>query len=92
MSMDIDSILNAMQWPAMIATLVAAWLVGSQTKARRSAGFWCFILSNVLWVVWGWHAQAYALIALQFGLLLLNVRGTRKNDARADSSKSSAGE
>jgi len=82
--MDMDSFLNAMQWPAMIATLVAAWLVGSQTKAKRSAGFWCFILSNVLWVIWGWHARAYALIGLQFGLFLINVRGTRKNDSARD--------
>ena len=72
--------LDAVQWPAMAATLVAAWLVASQSKRRRSLGFWCFLLSNVLWVVWGWHDRAWALIALQAGLFALNVRGAWKNE------------
>ena len=72
--------LDALQWPAMAATLVAAWLVASQSKRKRSLGFWCFILSNVLWVVWGWHDRAWALIALQAGLFALNLRGARKNE------------
>jgi hypothetical protein len=72
--------LDAVQWPAMAATLVAAWLVGSQSKRKRSIGFWCFILSNVLWIVWGAHDRAWALIALQIGLFALNLRGARKNE------------
>lgn len=75
-----NEILNAVQWPAMIATLVAAWLVASQAKRKRSLGFWCFIVSNVLWGVWGWHDHAYALVALQLGLFALNLRGARKNE------------
>ncbi|MBI5275912.1 MAG: hypothetical protein HY854_05575 [Burkholderiales bacterium] len=75
-----ESLLNALQWPAMVVTLVAAWLVASQGKARRQWGFWCFIASNVLWAIWGWHDGAYALIALQVGLFVLNLRGARKND------------
>lgn len=75
-----NEFLDALQWPAMVVTLVAAWLVASQQKGKRSWGFWCFILSNVLWIVWGWHDGAYALIALQVGLFALNVRGVRKND------------
>lgn len=75
-----NEVLNAVQWPAMIATLIAAWLVASQTKRKRSWAFWCFLVSNVLWVVWAWHDHAYALIALQVGLFALNVRGARKNE------------
>ncbi|HEY1329295.1 MAG TPA: hypothetical protein VGI14_20345 [Casimicrobiaceae bacterium] len=74
------SLLEAIQWPAMVTTLVAAWLVAAQSKRKRSWGFWCFVASNVLWIAWGWHAGAYALIALQIGLFALNVRGLRKND------------
>lgn len=70
--------MDFMQWPAMVATLVAAWLVASRSKTRRSAGFLWFTASNALWMVWGWHAQAWALIGLQIGLLALNVRGIRK--------------
>ncbi|WP_414478949.1 hypothetical protein [Pseudomonas lactis] len=54
----------------MAVTGIAAWLIGSQRPARRMAGFFCFILSNVLWVIWGAYAGAYALIVLQICLCL----------------------
>jgi len=75
-----EAYLDALQWPAMTVTLVAAWLVGSQSKRKRAWGFWSFIAGNVLWVAWGWHDGAYALIALQVGLFALNVRGAKKNE------------
>ena len=34
----------------------------------------------MLWIVWGWHDGAYALIALQLALAALNIRGVFKND------------
>jgi hypothetical protein len=72
--------IDALQWPAMATTLLAAWLVASQSKGKRSFGFWVFIVSNVLWTIWGWHTRAFALVALQLGLFVLNVRGARKNE------------
>lgn len=75
-----DALLDAVQWPAMAVTLVAAWLVASRSKGRREAGFWIFIASNVLWIVWAWHTRAWALIGLQVGLFIMNVRGAVKND------------
>jgi hypothetical protein len=71
--------LDAIQWPAMVVTLVAGWLVASKRSRRRYWGFWTFILSNVLWVVWGWHTSSYALVALQGGLFCMNVRGAGEN-------------
>lgn len=73
-------LLDAVQWPAMAVTLVASWLVASSSKRRRNWGFWCFVASNILWVTWGWHAQAYALITLQIGLFALNLRGINKTE------------
>ena len=70
---------NAIQWPAMIVTLLAAWLVASKRQKRRNFGFWVFILSNVLWIAWGWHVGSYALILLQVGLFAMNLRGAREN-------------
>lgn len=67
------------QWPAMVASVAAAWLVGSQREGRRNWGFWVFLASNVLWVAWGWHAGAWALVALQVCLAALNVRGVKKS-------------
>ena len=75
-----DFLVDALQWPAMAATLIAAWLVGSRSRRKRGAGFWFFLVSNVLWVLWGWHDSAYALVALQIGLFFENLRGARKNE------------
>jgi len=72
--------LDLIQWPAMAVTVLAAWLVASRALKKRNVGFWAFLASNVLWVIWGWHAGAYALIALQFCLAALNVRGALKSD------------
>jgi hypothetical protein len=68
-----------MQWPAMLVTVAAAWLTGSQAKRRRNWGFWSFLASNVLWVAWGWYAHAWALIVLQVCLAAMNIRGAKKN-------------
>jgi hypothetical protein len=75
--------LDLIQWPAMATTVATAWLVASQSKTRRAVGFWVFLASNVLWIVWGWQARAYALVVLQFALAALNVRGARKNEPSA---------
>ena len=72
---------NAIQWPAMLVTVVAAWMIASQKKFKRNWGFWLFLLSNVLWIIWGWHDRAYALIALQVCLAVLNIRGVKKNES-----------
>ena len=71
--------MDALQWPAMAVTVLAAWLVASQRKFKRNWGFWIFLISNVLWILWGIHDGAYALILLQVCLALLNIRGAMKN-------------
>ena len=73
--------LDLIQWPAMVVTVVAAWLVGSRSKRRRGVGFWVFLASNVLWIVWGVPAHAYALIVLQVALAAMNMRGASRNEA-----------
>jgi hypothetical protein len=73
--------IDLVQWPAMAVTVVAAWYVSSQTETRRGVGFWCFLGSNVLWIIWGWHTAAYALIVLQLCLAVMNIRGAYKNEA-----------
>ena len=72
--------LNLLQWPAMIVTVIAAWLIASQAKRRREVGFWCFLLSNGLWIVWGLNDHAHALVVLQIALAILNIRGAYKNE------------
>ena len=72
--------IDMLQWPAMVVTVAAAWLVAAQSRRKRTVGFWVFLASNVLWAVWGWHTGAYALIVLQVALAIMNVRGVYKND------------
>jgi len=75
--------LDVIQWPAMIVTILAAWFVASRDRHRRKVGFWLFLASNLLWVIWGWHTRAYALIVLQLCLAVMNIRGERKNRSQA---------
>lgn len=79
-----SDLLHQLQWPAMAVTVLAAWLVASRSRRKRTWGFWCFLLSNVLWVIWGWHDRAYALVVLQVALAALNIRGVYKNDPDAE--------
>ena len=73
--------LDWVQWPAMVVTVLASWLVASKTEGRRNFGFWVFMLSNALWIVWGLHASAIALVALQVCLAALNIRGAVKTES-----------
>jgi len=77
---DVDTLLDLLQWPAMAVTLVAAFLVGARHAKKRVVGFWTFIASNVLWIVWGLHDGAWALIALQAGLAAMNIRAIVRNE------------
>ena len=76
------TLLDLAQWPAMLVTLIAAWFVASTQRRRRRIGFWLYLASNVLWVVWGLHTHAYALILLQLCLAAMNIRGERKTQAQ----------
>jgi hypothetical protein len=75
--------LNQLQWPAMMVTIVSVWLIASQSKSKREVGFWLCLLSNVLWVAWGWNAKTYSIVAMQFALAILNFRGVYKNEPRS---------
>lgn len=75
-----DEFIDFLQWPAMLVTLFAAYLIGSQRAGRRVFGFCTFIVSNILWIVWGIHDEAWALIALQAALMVTNIRGIFKNE------------
>lgn len=64
----------------MAVTVTSAWFVASKKAEKRNWGFWLFLVSNLLWIVWGWNDKAYALIVLQFALAFLNIRGVAKTD------------
>jgi hypothetical protein len=72
--------MDLLQWPAMAVTVGAGVLVSSAHAQWRKLGFVSFLVSNALWVAWGWHDGAYALIALQLCLCATNLRGLFKSD------------
>jgi len=81
-------LLNLVQWPAMLLTIIAAWMVSSRRKFKRNWGFWIFLMSNALWIVWAISDRAYAMIVLQVCLAVMNVRGVRMNDTSEDPARS----
>lgn len=70
--------IDLLQWPAMAVTVAAAWYVASERSSKRNWGFWLFLASNALWVAWGVHTEAIALVLLQVCLAAMNIRGAVK--------------
>ncbi len=75
--------IDHLQWPAMAVTIVGAWFIGSRVRWQRRVGFWSMLGSNLLWMAWGWHVGAWALVGLQVFLALINIRSARNNDEKA---------
>lgn len=76
-------LMNLVQWPAMLVTVLASWLVASSHDGKRNAGFWIFLLSNGLWIAWGVYSGAMALVVLQVCLAAMNIRGAKKTETPA---------
>ncbi|MEO5732224.1 MAG: hypothetical protein ABIN96_01240 [Rubrivivax sp.] len=83
-------LIDLVQWPAMVITIAAAWFTAAQTKHQRKLGFWLFLLSNAMWIVWGWSTAAWALVVLQVGLATMNIRGSLKNDDEGEAGDENA--
>lgn len=67
----------------MVINILSVWMLTSQSKGKRHAGFLLSLLSNLLWVIWGWHVQAFAVLGLQIALAALNIHGVRKTESNA---------
>ncbi len=80
-----EEILALLEWPAMATTLAAAWWMGSTKAKKRIVAFAMLIVGNLMWIGWGWGDEAWALIALNVGLLCLNIRAIFKNEEEVKS-------
>jgi hypothetical protein len=74
-----DPLLSALQWPAMVIALVGAWYVGHHHARGRFWGFWGFLVSNLLWVLWAVHDHAWGLLIMQGLFVITSVRGILQN-------------
>ncbi len=79
-----EELLGMLQWPAMAISLAAAWWMGSRKAGKRIVAFLLLTAGNLLWIAWGWGEGAYALIALNVGLMALNIRGIMKNESEKE--------
>lgn len=82
-----DEFIDLLQWPAMLVSILAAWFLGSPSALKRGIGFGGMLVSNAVWAVWGWHDGAFALIALQFCLAAMNIRGLFKAEEQAQAKR-----
>jgi len=80
-----EDYLAYLEWPAMAITLAAAWWMGSTKQQKRIIAFGMLIVGNLMWIGWGWGDEAWALIALNVGLLALNIRAIMKNEEEVKS-------
>lgn len=71
-----------LQWPAMVLSLGAAWLTGDADASHRAVGFVLYIVSNVLWITWGWRTKTptpWGLIVMYLVFSFLSARGLVNN-------------
>ncbi len=68
-----------LQWPALLLSIVGAWCVGGRNARMRLIGFWLFLLSNIAWASWGYGAMAWAVVISQLVFIITSIRGIRSN-------------
>ncbi len=54
-------------------------MVASATRRGRLVGFWCFLISNLLLIFWGWLTGNWGIVAMQLAFTVTSLRGIRTN-------------
>lgn len=72
-------LLDQLQWPAALIGILGAWLVGALARRSRRAGFWCFLVSNALWIAWGALFHQWGLVLMQAAFTVTSLRGVITN-------------
>lgn len=71
--------IDLLQWPAVVLSIIGAWLVGGSRPQQRLAGFLLFLASNVLWAAWGLGIAAWGVVITQAFFTWTSLRGIRTN-------------
>ncbi len=72
-------IISLLQWPGMALGLAGAPLVSSSRAHVRRWGFAVWCVSNVCWIAWSIHTQAWGLLGMQSVFCATSVMGWRNN-------------
>ncbi len=70
-----------LEWGATLVSLAGAWLTASSSQRSRKLGFGAFLVSNVMWAVWGATMGVWGLVTMQVLFLGTSVRGLISNRA-----------
>lgn len=76
--------MTSIGWIAAGCGATGAWLVGSQRRSRRFAGFALFLASNVLWLGWSIHGHEWEVLAQTVIFTVTSVRGLWLNRRSPD--------
>jgi hypothetical protein len=71
-----------LQWTATALALVGAWLTGDHLPFHRVIGFVLYILSDVLWIIWGVKNKKplpWGFITMYSVFTFLSARGVWNN-------------
>jgi hypothetical protein len=68
------------QWTGALVALVGSFLVGCGDPRERFWGFWLFLFSNVLWILWARRHAAWGLLVMQLAFCVTSVRGIIGNN------------
>lgn len=71
--------IDFLQWPALVLSVIGAWLVGGSTMTHRRRGFLFFLLSNGLWMLWAGGIEAWGVVITQAVFTWTSIRGLCAN-------------
>ena len=73
------NILFLSQYPALLTGILGAILVAGNSSRKRYWGFAIWIISDILWALFGISSNAPGLIIMQFIFIFTSTMGMRNN-------------
>lgn len=66
---------SSIEWAACLAGLLGAGLLAMNDSNISRWGFVAFLVSNLLWIIYGLDHKAYSLIVMQVGFTITSTVG-----------------
>ena len=75
----LETILNLLQWPALVLAIAGAPLVASGVSRRVYVGFTLWTVSNLCWIAWALTTGTWSVLLMQVYFLFTSLAGRRNN-------------